>query len=361
LNEQETTEENGVQIHIPVASGDIPRFVMNARSVYRFFDVKPNITGNRVEFDYPEPLVETSEFSLLEEAAGLPGRINVVMGQVCYSADGHPFEHKFGHNGVVILHVPIGDCSFAVSREELQYNKKTVVAINAALKAAGEESAKRLANKVGSEKSRLGKIQAARRFQDLVKFDVKLETVESDVAECYATKRLRAKGKKLYVATGQDFRPSFETTYTFILQDDELTQTYKNRLRYWIDTNNIQNVVLVRAYDDEVVEETFGKISLKMSELEAVPVQRVGSTNRNYIKELAMGWTPRRQAHNWKPTESVNADNACVVKKKNTQVWLNGKLHKPDTARVIARALGFDRVYGVAPCRYNALVEDTGS
>ncbi len=133
-----TTEEDGIEIQIPVRKDDIKEFETRAEKFFRHWSVMPIFEGNTINIVPIENLHQG-------EGWFIPVKGNssvVIMGNIAYAMDCHSL--KFNQNGVsnteqdllrrlfninVSFNVPIGAVDVAASRESLQYTDKTIKTI----------------------------------------------------------------------------------------------------------------------------------------------------------------------------------------------------------------------------------------
>lgn len=123
-----TTEPSGIEIEIPVNTYDIPRFVEEAKNVYKWFKTKPLVTGNNSYSEVkPEPSIISGTNWRLTSGSELAV---AVMGNIAY-----PLSHYSGNNSNLvnkrglILDFNIGDLEPTPSRESLSFNTETIDAI----------------------------------------------------------------------------------------------------------------------------------------------------------------------------------------------------------------------------------------
>lgn len=64
-----TNEKNGVAIQIPVKSGDFNDFIEAVKKAFRFFDVKPTITGGKIEWDASNPMFQADDWAFYDRMA----------------------------------------------------------------------------------------------------------------------------------------------------------------------------------------------------------------------------------------------------------------------------------------------------
>lgn len=380
LNIEDTDEQNGIEIKLSVKRDDIHKFVHAAERVYTFFDVRPNLTGAEIEFANPEAEVENPDFTLyLSGNRGhLPGKINVIMGQVCYRADGEHFDHRLGDNASIVLKVDIGDCNIAASREELHYDDRTRETIQTYLDAACEQIETSIKDKLKAATTTLERACSLSKFRGLLRFEDKasrLNLYEKDkyhLTEIDVESRGYRGQKVLKVGRRDDhygyIMPMSNVAWYFIRRDEDgdLKQKWKNRLKHWfIETDANRPVVdgvrqsfrafLVDIKDEAEFTAAFGDIAFNMTDLPPAPVDRSGfSAVRNYVKLLRGG---RRKTDAWKNVdmESFETEDACIVPRRGYSVLWRGVETEYFEIQQIAKACGFSRVYGISASHWNKL------
>lgn len=375
LGQVPTDEENGVEIKINVNSYDFHGFHESAEAVYRWFAVRPNITGKEIVFAEHTPAVSGQGYELYSGdrySLGMKTDISVVMGQVCYQVDNSYFDSRLGRGGMLVLHVPLGDCSIAASREELHYDDKTKTAIQTRIDAALNDAETQLKSEIDTSAPKLNQLQQESKWQNLVRSN------QQTNAWGYATISLYEKDKysgrsigvsyssRLRIGMWRDrISVNFNTHYIFIEDDvDELTQKWKTRLKIWLKENGAgKEVHLVNIEDHAAFAETFGPIAVKVSTLPKPPRKQPSGVNagagapREYIKELVAS---RNLTECWiSPGDDIDTD-ACVIPKDGHRViWRGHKCHPKDIAG-FAKTAGFTKVYGITQSRFKKLQAKLG-
>lgn len=167
LSEHKTDQEDGLRVQVPVQSVDINKFHAEASSVYRFFDVKPNIIGGYIAFE--EPIIKEDKYDLYENES----RNYIVMGQIGYPIDTRQCGHEVatvldryrGFTGLFIK-VDIGSLDITPSRESLSYNKTTIenikLAVNDVIKDLESYAQKEIDKEPTLHKARLKTVSLTR-------------------------------------------------------------------------------------------------------------------------------------------------------------------------------------------------------
>lgn len=137
-----TTEENGVEIVIPVKPSDCENFVETAKRLFRFFKVRPMISGV-AEFQYEAETVSYSgdDWRIVQIKRYGGNHSFAIMGNIAYSLNASALKLDSDNNdddatverllGHCCLHIDfnIGDLDIAASREGLQYTDRTIANI----------------------------------------------------------------------------------------------------------------------------------------------------------------------------------------------------------------------------------------
>ena len=132
-----TNEKNGVAIQIPVKSGDFNDFIEAVKKAFRFFDVKPTITGGKIEWDASNPMFQADDWAFYDRMADrYHGESFAIMGGVTYPIDPYKVDddgnneyRQMLRNGLV-LKFAMGELDFTPARDALSYTPMTIKAIN---------------------------------------------------------------------------------------------------------------------------------------------------------------------------------------------------------------------------------------
>lgn len=200
-SEEPNDEGNGVAIQIPVKKEDCEKFRQAAMTAFKWFPVKPTITGAKIDWKELEKKVvlEGKGWRILDSSKDSwrsSKESYAVMGGVNYLID----ENKVSQDVRMILsnlvvEFPIGDLDFTPSRESLSYDDRTVAKMNERLTVVKSEIAAKATAEMGQVKYLN---EAARIWQGLPDFvrraignfawkGVKLETITASYRE--VTKR----------------------------------------------------------------------------------------------------------------------------------------------------------------------------
>jgi hypothetical protein len=156
LSESPTTEPNGVKITVPVKQSDISTFKQKAEQVYKWFDVKPNFTGNipKIEPDIID--IQGQDFYIYKSQKTNTYYSNnyaeplVVMGNVAYPLKLETQNKKLLaiQKQNLVIRAPIGSVNFDIGREKLSYNDSTIKYLTDKLESIVNELSKDLQTEV---------------------------------------------------------------------------------------------------------------------------------------------------------------------------------------------------------------------
>lgn len=129
MSQEKTNECNGLSVQIPVKSQDFDKFTSATYRACRFYNVKPNILGGKIDWN-----IETANFSgsfwqsyhKLNHSVALMGNVAYPIETYQLSYDNQDIVRKAG----LVINFNIGELEFTPSRESLAYTEFTLKAIN---------------------------------------------------------------------------------------------------------------------------------------------------------------------------------------------------------------------------------------
>jgi hypothetical protein len=142
--EEETTDESGVEVKFSVNdSSDFYKFREEARTVYTFFELKPNVSGYS-GFSIPGIDYVTKDIIPNVHSVRNQNSMRAIMGNIAYPVDLPSPEQNLGDLSRLIscgleLHFGIGELDFQASREGLSYIPQTINAIKKKLSAVNDQ------------------------------------------------------------------------------------------------------------------------------------------------------------------------------------------------------------------------------
>lgn len=148
LTTEDTNEDPGVEITIPVKKNDLINFKLKSLNFFKYWNVYPNIVGISEEElnqskSSADPMLNGDGWEIYPVTQSTYGAAFVVMGNISYpltwdlvydynsrynNTSFTPF-FNFLKNSIVVLRMDIGSIEMAPSREALQYTEKTIGSI----------------------------------------------------------------------------------------------------------------------------------------------------------------------------------------------------------------------------------------
>ena len=216
MGEEDSDEENGVEIVIPTKENDAQTFVDTASEIFQFFKVRPIIKGQTVKFDDRNSIYDEEKWTWRgnDPDAGSyhyhrrsgSGDAVAVMGNIGYPIDWSSLNcndedysalQSLCHDNL-ILKMEIGDVEISASREQLQYTDYTIKNIIKRLRETKDEIVKLLqaefdgAKTVFEAKCLHGSINdygsGLYQFRDLVKGNIEVNGVKIESDQFWAGK-----------------------------------------------------------------------------------------------------------------------------------------------------------------------------
>ena len=142
ISSQSTDERNGTSVILPVKAGDEEKFISECRHQLRFFD---NITYKGMNIDNNYKVYRGKHWiaSLHSKSDRIEYKLSICLGGVSYPLDTNQvrFEeyYKDYSSTSVALHFDIGEIDVTMSRENIEYNDRTIEAIKQKYKLVSEE------------------------------------------------------------------------------------------------------------------------------------------------------------------------------------------------------------------------------
>lgn len=153
LLEENTTEQNGVKVEMPVSSGDFYAFQEAAEKVYQWLEIKPNFVGdNKPVIEPIEKVIDGDGWYVTNDIRGC----HLLMGGVLYKVEaGDTALSKYSDHiySNVLIEAPMGSVDFQPSRERLQYTPRTVSFLRKTFLKISQEVADIFTDKIKGSKS----------------------------------------------------------------------------------------------------------------------------------------------------------------------------------------------------------------
>jgi hypothetical protein len=161
-----TTEGNGMAIQIPVKPNDFQKFKEAVVSAFRFFDLKPTISGDSIVWKEEKPMFFGDDWMFLDSNSSYEAY--AIMGGVTYPIENRHLDEKY--NSIVrkgiVLKFAIGELDFAPSREHLSYDEHTIKALNDKLAKVLKELKGKVKDMIVAKPNILEAMRAVQYFND---------------------------------------------------------------------------------------------------------------------------------------------------------------------------------------------------
>lgn len=130
MSTAKTSEGNGVAIQIPIKEKDFNNFYRSIATAFRYFDVKPTISGGTINWHNETPMFTGDDWMFYDNNQGWQSF--AIMGGVTYPIDSQHTDDKYNNilRKGIVLKFAMGELDFAPSREHLSYDDATIKAIN---------------------------------------------------------------------------------------------------------------------------------------------------------------------------------------------------------------------------------------
>lgn len=157
LSEEDTKEPNGLEVKLGIKEEDFSAFYKEAAEVYSWFDPKPKFIGTPArDIRIAKTIIGNSWF--IKRGATEP---SAVMGNILYPISIKELKDKIDDDTLIILdkmcptfEFPIGALDIAPSREHLQYQKKTIKAIELRVLSIKKDIEKEVSTKLSAANNR---------------------------------------------------------------------------------------------------------------------------------------------------------------------------------------------------------------
>jgi hypothetical protein len=166
-----TSEPNGVEIQIPIKEEDFYRFTNAIKKAFRFFTVKPIITGGTIDWTDEKPIFEGDNWASYEGFSF--GEAYAVMGGVTYPIQPNMVDNKHYQmlsKAGLVLRFEMGELDFVPSREALSYCELTVNSINAKMNYIVSDFATKVSEMIEEKENILEALKAVNYLKNKFSF-----------------------------------------------------------------------------------------------------------------------------------------------------------------------------------------------
>ena len=147
----EDQERDGLAVQIAIKPEDFYRFQQATEQAFRFFEVKPTISGGVVNWKNDVCVFSGTGW---KSYVGTMRDSMAVMGGVAYPIDSYSMDSKYAEflrRGGLVIEFAIGDLEFTPSRESLKYTDKTIEALNIMLEFITTDFVAKVGTEVGGK------------------------------------------------------------------------------------------------------------------------------------------------------------------------------------------------------------------
>lgn len=145
MGTRSTNEDNGISIQIPIKIADFSIFSDAVKKAFRFFDVKPTISGGKIDWTLETPIFKGDDWASYEKFGYAD--CFAIMGGVTYRIDIGKLDivHRaMAQKGGLVIKFKMGEIDFTPSRESLSYCDATIKALNNKFEYLKQDFAKRI-------------------------------------------------------------------------------------------------------------------------------------------------------------------------------------------------------------------------
>ena len=170
MGEEESEEPTGVEIRFAVENNyDFQKFFNEARHVYKYFKMRPIVSGGPYQFEFDDPEYVDRDVIPGVHTSTDTRHSYAIMGNIEYPLD-IPNNMDLGDVGHLlrcglVIEFNIGELDIQASREGLSYIPETVAAIKAKLEAVNNVLADKVANEVNAIENKWEKAYALKKKQ----------------------------------------------------------------------------------------------------------------------------------------------------------------------------------------------------
>jgi hypothetical protein len=165
VSQEVTTEEDGLEIQIPVAAKDITTWIKKAQDFFRYWTVIPEFEGNTVDIQKIETLFDGDGWYITKDQDSP----KILMGNICYPIDAYQVDqslYRLYNNTGIVLKASIGDVDIAASREGLQYTERTKAYLSKRGTLISDEFQKTIQSEIDACKTNFEKQKLVTRYSD---------------------------------------------------------------------------------------------------------------------------------------------------------------------------------------------------
>lgn len=290
---------NGVKIQIPIKATDFSDFTQAVEKSFRFFDVKPTITGGKIQWSTEVPLFHADDWAFYEKNADkYHGESFAIMGGVTYPIDQYKIRdceqademRQLLRNGLV-MKFAMGELDFTPARDALSYTPDTIKAISDKLQNVMTELPIKITEMIDKKDTLLEAIRATLFFIDkfyflnvnrtgISKKDLKITWKGIDITEPTGFFKKLAPNLKLWSKKSWHRRKLTASTSPQFGSDvqwfhNDIQRGSERRIRGYISSSGKSVMVFEQTDYDNLIKNNFAvDMFQKVSSLPSPTVQR---------------------------------------------------------------------------------------
>jgi len=291
MSTEATTDHNGVAIQIPIKPDDFNNFLLAVVKAFRFFDVKPTISGGKIDWNIEKPIFEGKGWSSYEKLEY--GQSFAIMGGVTYVIDRYKIDSKYRNlleKAGLVIKFEMGELDFTPSRESLSYCESTIKALNDKLEFITQDFQKSIINIIDNKPNILEAIKAVYflnqkfsyinsiKFGDItwngINISNPIEFIHKLAKEGVTTMKRTSWGRQKY---NMSTYPSLDTNSVWYYVD--MTRGTEARVKFYLKDETNRNKVIT-LFSEEVYKKLVAEGFPKESFLPASSLPKVVHAKR---------------------------------------------------------------------------------
>ena len=154
MNEEATTEGNGLSIQIPIKATDFHTFTEATKKAFRFFKNKPSVSGGKIDWKLETPMFEGEGWASYNGFGYM--ECFAIMGGVTYPIEIGKINSKYHdmcRKGGLVINFEMGQVDFTPSRESLSYCDDTIKSLNDKMEFIMSDFQKRLSEMLAEKET----------------------------------------------------------------------------------------------------------------------------------------------------------------------------------------------------------------
>ena len=361
---EETSEESGMEISIPVKEGDMISFSQKISYLIKHFKIKPITHGLVLAAAEEEALFQGDNWKLFSSSTNATRgeRLQAVMGNIAYPIDSsqidssNPYAHTYKDSYPMLrqaltINFEIGELNIAASRESLEYNDSTIETIKQKLNTVYIEFKNQIETKIANcqdiveAKLLYYKVSSSLGYrashilgnivynnQNVVDSSLKIEE-KSDVTVFRFEAKSKKSGSKVVSSQRQYIPLSTQalTNKTIWYSDEPKSSVAK--MRHMAESNQGKEFHFLRSIsaDNSIPDSWFveqgipKKYFCPISEYQIPAKQKIARPKSVTVKNAVMAYTIKKDGirHHKKPSDGWEA-SSILIQDVEVYVEING-------------------------------------